>query len=558
MEDTQSNLPSLIKEDQAKRNVLIVEDSSVIRKLLERELTKTYFIPLSAGDGESAIKIAETEKIDIMLIDVNLPDIDGIDLLQKLKIQQPDSVAIIMTSLGSEEIAVQALKKGAIDYLSKPFSTADLSAALGRALEKLEAKQGDEYKNTILITDDELPVVEQLKKFLDKEGFLTFGALSAEEGLEIITKQRIDILITDIRMGGMNGMDYFVKAKSLYPDIEGIVVTGNKNLEFSVQMLRAGAFDYINKPVDLGDLLFSVNKAIERIHLNRSRVFRERETKITSEIISKNNEELERRVEQRSKELMLIQTQLVQTSKLATLGEMATGLAHEMNQPLGGIALVATSFRKYMEKGLLNNERLTAGVKDIESCIERMSYIINHIRTFARQEALEFAQIDVTTTIDATLGLLGEQLRMREIEVIKYFEPDLPKVLGEPHQLEQVWINCITNARDAMDEKQKQITEGKLKIEGYQKKLVISVTHDKAANRVLLAFADNGMGIDEETKKKVFEPFFTTKEVGKGTGLGLSISFGIIESHKGHIEMDGKKDEGVTMKVYLLTGGGGR
>ncbi|MBF0477941.1 MAG: PAS domain S-box protein [Candidatus Omnitrophica bacterium] len=245
------------------------------------------------------------------------------------------------------------------------------------------------------------------------------------------------------------------------------------------------------------------------------------------------------------------QAQLFQTAKLSTLGEMATGLAHEINQPLGGISLVITMFKKFLEKKIFTEDKLSAGIKDIETCINRMTQTITHIRSFARQEKLETQEVDVLLTIDSALILLGEQLRMREVEITKMIEPNLPKIMGEPHQLEQVWINFLSNARDAMDFKQKQIEEGAISLTGYHKNLIITLTHDKDANMLLVSFTDNGIGVPDEFKKKIFDPFFTTKEVGKGTGLGLSISYGIIESHKGRIEIESKAGEGAVFKVYL-------
>lgn len=538
-------------EPMVKRTVLIVDDDETTRTQLENELKRSYFLPKSVGDGKQALAVIKPVCPDLILLDVKLPDMDGIELLGKIKEQNPACQVIIMTGYGGEEIAVSALRKGAIDYLEKPLNMTELSAALGRAQEKLLQGQGLLYKNTILVTDDDEIVVDRIKRFLEKEGYMVFGATAADQGLEIIAGQKIDVVITDIKMQGMNGLEYLQKAKQLYPDIEGIVVTGHKTGEFAIEALRAGAIDYISKPIDLDELLFSVAKAIERIRLNRDRLFRSRELKITSEIIAKMNQELERRIEERSKELSKTQTQLFQTSKLATLGEMAAGLAHEINQPLGGISLVATHFRKLMERQKLTDKELESGIKDIEASVKRMSLIIQHIRIFARQESLTFKLVDLSETIASAMSLLGEQLRLHEIEVAQVLEPDLPKIKGEPYQLEQVWINLISNARDAMDEKQKQISEGKMAAAGYRKKLVISVSHHKDAKSILVSFADNGMGLSEENKKRVFEPFFTTKEVGKGTGLGLSISYGIIDTHKGRIEMDSADTQGTTIKVYL-------
>lgn len=245
------------------------------------------------------------------------------------------------------------------------------------------------------------------------------------------------------------------------------------------------------------------------------------------------------------------QAQLFQTSKLATLGEMSTGLAHEINQPLNGIALVSTMLRKYVEKKILTDDKVAAGVRDIDLCVQRMTKIINHIRAFARQEEMTPDEMDLTETINSALGLLGAQLREHQIEVETVFESGLPRIHGEPFQLEQVWINAMSNARDSMNTKQKMIADGELAVEGYRKKLVVQVTCDQTLSQVVVAVTDNGMGITEEHKKKAFDPFFTTKEVGKGTGLGLSISYGIIESHKGVIELGGKPGEGATLTVRL-------
>ncbi len=246
-----------------------------------------------------------------------------------------------------------------------------------------------------------------------------------------------------------------------------------------------------------------------------------------------------------------MRVKLVQSDKLATLGEMATGMAHEINQPLNAIGLIMTTFRKLMQKKVLTEEKLEEGLRDIDASVRRMTQTIKHVRAYARQEVREFEKISVAETVDASLVLLGEQLRVHGIEVVKAIEPGLPLVRGEPHQLEQVWINFITNARDAMDEKEALAADGKLAAPGYRKVLNISVSAQAATHEVLVAFADNGVGVSGEQIKKAFDPFFTTKEVGKGTGLGLSISHGIIQGHKGRIEMEGRPGEGATLKVYL-------
>jgi len=184
---------------------------------------------------------------------------------------------------------------------------------------------------------------------------------------------------------------------------------------------------------------------------------------------------------------------------------------------------------------------------------KRMAKIIQHIRTFARQDSLAFSDVNINETIDSALSLLGEQLRLHEIDVKLKLDPALPNIAGEPYQLEQVWINLIGNARDSLDEKQDKIKAGSLQMDAYKKSINISTVNHSGSETpsVEVCIKDNGIGMTEEQAERIFEPFFTTKEVGKGMGLGMSITHGIIESHKGSIEVEGKAGEGATVRIFL-------
>ena len=532
-------------------NILIVDDDKIILEQLSKYVKNNFYKILLASNGKTALKIFDKEKIDILLIDVKLPDINGLDLLQKIKEKNRHCEVIITTGFGSLEVAIESLKKGAIDYIEKPVDLEELTTAIGRAIEKLLEKKELLYKNTILVIDDDNWVVQYLKQFLEKEGYKVFTANCGRDGVNILENNKVEVIITDILMEGMDGIEVLQKAKSLYNDIECIMITAHDDQNLAVKSLRAGAFDYIIKDGNLEKMLLSVEKAIEKVNLCRNRLYRNREQKITSEIISKLNEKLEKKIEERSQELNQTQTQLFQTSKLATLGEMSAGLAHEMNQPLGGIVLITKNLQKLMERGELTEEEIDKKLKDINECVRRMSKIIQHIRTFARQDTLKFISVDINKTIDSALSLLGEQLRLREIEIVKEFSDNLPDVTGEPYQIEQVWINLIANARDAVDEKQKKNKENLLYIKDYKKKIIINTIYNKKLKKVQMIISDNGMGMKEEVSTKAFEPFFTTKEVGKATGLGLAISYGIIESHKGKIEIESREGEGTSISVLL-------
>ncbi|MBF0252956.1 MAG: response regulator [Candidatus Omnitrophica bacterium] len=535
-----------------KAKVLIVDDDKLLNEQLKMEVERNFYEVFSAHDGAAAIDILKKEDIKIILLDVNLPDMEGFEVLDAAKKEKGACEIIMITGFGAEEIAIKALRKGAIDYIEKPVDFTQLTAAMGRAEEKVKEKENLTFKNAILVVDDDEEIILRLSRFLKKEGFEVFTANSGEMAIDIVLKNKVDVIITDIQMRGVDGIGVIQESKKLYPDIEGIVVTGHKEQEIAIRALRVGAIGYLTKPINLDEMLINVNKAIDRINLNRNKLYRNRELKISSEIIVKMNEELERRIEERTQQLNETQSQLFQTAKLATLGEMSAGLAHEINQPLGGIALISMNIRKLVERKRATDEMLIKAVDDIDLSVERMKKVIQHIRTFARQETLKFIEVEVPKTIDSTLTLLGEQLRLHGIEICLEFEDKLPKVEGEPFQLEQVWVNFTSNARDAMDIKEEMIKSGKMEHVGsYNKKLTISVSLDKENGFIQVAFQDNGVGISKDKILKIFQPFFTTKEVGKATGLGLSISYGIIKNHRGEITASSVENEGTLMTAYL-------
>ncbi|MGK5084633.1 ATP-binding protein [Bdellovibrionota bacterium FG-1] len=249
------------------------------------------------------------------------------------------------------------------------------------------------------------------------------------------------------------------------------------------------------------------------------------------------------KLENKSAELVQSQLQLFETAKLSTLGEMSAGMAHEMNQPMSGITLAVQMIKKLKEKNLLSDHELESSLQNILTSVKRCTKVIHHVRAFARQESFAHGPVDVNETVESALMLMGEQLRLRGIEITKDLTEGLSTVKGDAFQLEQVWINAMTNARDALEEMGSE----------YPKKLLIRSQVD--GGQVLVEISDNGIGMSEEILKKVFEPFFTTKPVGQGTGLGMSIVHGIIQSHQAKIEVKSEVNKGTTIFVRLAITG---
>ena len=531
-----------------KRNVLIIDDDLTICTELEKELKLNFFNCDIALSGEEALKITKMSKIDIIMLDVCMPDIDGLEFLKKIKknVNTSTCEVIIMTGYSSQEVAIKALQRGAIDFLEKPINYDEMHTALGRAVEKIIEKEDYQFKHTVLVVDDDQQFTSVIKDVLKKEGYDVYVANDGKQGLNIISERKIDIILTDIELPIINGMDLLEKAKKYYKDNEVIMITGHGNEELAIKALRRGAMNYLRKPIDLDELLIAVDHAKEKVVLFRNQLYRNRELKINTDIILKMNEELERRIEERTLEVQQMQGQLFQTSKLATLGEMAAGLAHELNQPLTGISLTITNLKKLHERGILEETELENCIIQVDSLVKRMAKVINHMRTFARQDSQKFDQININDSVDNALSLLKEQLRLQGIDVITNLEQNLPLISGEPYQIEQVIINIISNARDAIEEKAKCQPE---QLMGCSKRLEINTL--LVNNWVCIEINDNGIGMTEETKEKIFNPFYTTKEVGKATGLGMSISYGIIESHKGRIDVETEPGKGTKVSIKL-------
>jgi len=248
------------------------------------------------------------------------------------------------------------------------------------------------------------------------------------------------------------------------------------------------------------------------------------------------------------KELKHTQSQLVQSGKLASIGELAAGVAHELNQPLMVIRGNAQLIQRHLSKGKLKVETINKQIEPIERNTKRMMNIINHLRTFSRQSKAEYYAVNVNTVIEESFLMVGEQLRLRNIEVKKALDPGLPDIKGDTNQLEQVFLNLITNARDAITEKY----DDEKPINGNTESIEIITKPSEADDSLIeIWIKDSGNGIQEKDQTNIFDPFYTTKEVGKGTGLGLSISYGIISDHSGQIEVAETGPQGTMFKVKL-------
>jgi signal transduction histidine kinase len=256
------------------------------------------------------------------------------------------------------------------------------------------------------------------------------------------------------------------------------------------------------------------------------------------------NEELEQRVRERTQrleertqelasaneKLRQAQRQIVQSEKLASIGQLAAGVAHEINNPVG----VILGFSQLLQRHIPSDDYCVEPLATIERESKRCKQIVQNLLDFARTGDPCLLEVDLNQTLEASCQLLEYQLSRENIQLVKNYSIDLPTVMADPQQMQQVFVNIMLNAHQAMPEC------GSLAIETWAKNREVAV-----------AFADEGVGIPPEHLGRVFDPFFTTKEPGEGTGLGLSVSYGIVQRHGGQIDVESQMGEGTVFTVRL-------
>ena len=241
-------------------------------------------------------------------------------------------------------------------------------------------------------------------------------------------------------------------------------------------------------------------------------------------------------VQTREQELREKQEQLIQAGKLATLGELTTGVAHELNNPLNNIGLFIGNTIDLIELGMADPQRILQELHNAMQQVRKATEIISHLRTFGRAASVSYEPVVINQVIQRALSLIQEQLRLRQIEVELRFPAEDVIVIGNAIQLEQVFLNLLTNARDAMVDATRKI---------------ITITCTTQTDMVEISFCDTGPGIPVGFEQRIFDPFFTTKEVGAGTGLGLSITYGIIKEHQGTIMVENHPGEGASFLIQF-------
>ena len=409
----------------------------------------------------------------------------------------------------------------------------------------------EEHDRRVLIVDDEEKVRSLFAQCL-RGRYSCETAANAQEALETLRQEPFALVITDIQMPGLGGIELLAKINELYPDTAVIIVSGVDRTQRVIAAVRMGAYDYLLKPCDLDVLELCVERALERRTLLRNARKYKKDLENRNVELAKRKAELER-----------MQTQLVHNEKMASLGQLAAGVAHELNNPAGFILSNMSALPDYLrrlEKVLSVYDKVSLSPEDFEAVAvektvvdydrifsdlnsiatdsfggaERIQGIVQNLRMFSRLDEAELKEVDVHEGIDSTIRLLSQYFTSPSLTLHRIYG-SLPRINCYAGQLNQVWMNLLVNAAQAIGDRSGDVS---IKTSGQGQTVAVSVS-------------DNGNGIAPEHINRIFDPFFTTKAVGDGTGLGLSISHGIVARHGGTLTVESEVGRGATFNVVL-------
>ena len=427
---------------------------------------------------------------------------DDLDVFQKLKMQSMICVPIVHEGESLGVIIVDSVKsqrefrEGDINLLMAVASQTALSIANARSYKKL---QESEKKHRTLVE-----TIRDIVYTIDLEGRFTYISpmvtmITGYEDKELLGRKFTEIVTPSHKNIVWQKFSEGLQSRKISTyEIE--ILTKNKK----------------SVPIEFNAAPLTNNKGE---HIGRIGVARD----------------ITRRYDEKAKRQEMEMRALTQ-DKLASLGEIATGVAHEINQPLSYIKIILESTLSDIAMEKLDKEELSLDFNESLRQVGKITNIISHLRTFGRSDVTSFNPVELSRILDDTLILMKERLRIRNITIDIQLAENLPMLYGNHAKLEQVFVNLIQNSMDAMEEK------GKGEI------ILSAQIEDK---EVKITYSDSGKGIDPIIQQKIFEPFFTTKEAGKGTGIGLSIVYGIIKEHKGAITCESEEGKGAIFKITL-------
>lgn len=376
----------------------------------------------------------------------------------------------------------------------------------------------------VLLVDDEPSIRLTMGEFLKRAGYSVITAADYNSA-EVHKAEDLDVAVIDINLPGKSGIQLLQKLRDEQVYVPVIMITGEPNLSVIPEIVRAGAYDFIAKPIVKDVLLNAVSRAVEKKRLMDEKRRLELEVKRYAE-------ELEARVDERTAELIETHKRLVAQERIAALGRAAAQVAHEVKNPLAGLLLYSLHLKS---KATNFSESETYLVDKIVETINHLNCRVEQILGYARPVSLTLRSGNLNAMVNDVLELLRPQLTANKVEVSLSLDQEAANGMFDQASMRGALMNIILNAIEAMP------GGGTL-----------SVATDRTSETLEMEIADAGRGIAEEEAKKIFEPFYTTK--AQGLGLGMPYARKIIEQHGGSISLNSRVGEGTTISISLPAG----
>jgi PAS domain S-box-containing protein len=479
-----------------KKTILLVDDEADLREVLDISLSDSGYNVLTAENSTQALNILNDNDIPVVITDIKMPGIDGIELLRKIKSKNPETEVIMLTGHGDLELAIKSLKHEATDFITKPINDDALEMALQRAFEKIQMRQKlKEYDRNramydVLINEliqEDVMIIGSDYRVLDiNETLLATLGLERKEAVG-----RYCYEITHRLTTPCSGEDHKCPLKETLMTRKPTKEThihkdkDNKNVHYSISAYP----------------LFENGEIIGAIELSRD---------ITADINTRQA--------------------MMQQDKLASIGRLSAGVAHEINNPLTTILTTAMLIQEDIDPDNPMYEELETITNETLRCRK----IVASLLDFARQTKPAKKHYNINEIIAECVGLTRKQAEFKDVQILKALSEKVPKLLLDKEQIQQALINLILNATDATDP---------------GGKITVSTAFSPGNQFVNIKVSDTGKGIAAEVVDKIFEPFFTTREIG--TGLGLAITHGIIGRHGGDIRVQSRPGQGTTFTIRL-------
>lgn len=494
--------------------ILHLEDDPLDAELIHETLLEQGLTPETTRvQSENEFRKAlEDPNIELILADYVVPGFDGAFALQIAHQLRPETPFIFVSGTIGEDLAIESLKSGATDYVLKR-RLQRLGLAVHRALrdaaeqrriiEANKALRESEERYRLLFEDTPLPMWVFDRETLQ---FLAVNAAAvAHYGYS--RQEFLSMTIKDIRPAD----DVAKLLETLALEAEGLTPSGT---------WRHNKKDGTLIDVDITTHTLEFGGRTAELVLAHDITERKR---------------AEDQLRQTTEQLTVMTQQLWQASKLATMGELASSIAHELNNPLATVALRV----EFLGDQLDQDDPRHAAVAVISQEVERMGNLVSNLLIFSRRSHPQISTVDLREELSNSLDFIHYHLRNRKIDIVKEFAEDLPTVQADRQQLRQVFLNLMTNASDAMS------AGGTLTVRA------LRGAQRNGVATVIMEFSDTGTGIKPEDMPRLWESFFTTKPEGKGTGLGLPICRRTIEEHRGTIEIESEVGVGTTVRITL-------